>query len=63
MTYADNATALGKSRNPEDETPVATRPQDTTLPPIPHQLRIRVYDVCPEHGAHTDPELQAQGGV
>lgn len=33
----------------------------------PHGMWIRVYDVCTDHGAHTDPDLQhwgyAEGGI
>ena len=57
MTYADNASpALGMSRN-EGDAP-ATTPHAHALPPQrTHQLTITVYDVCAEHGRHTDPEL------
>jgi hypothetical protein len=35
-------------------------PEISYLPPPPGAsvLRIRVYDVCAEHGAHTDPEIE-----
>lgn len=72
MTYADSAPrALGMSRN-EAAPAVPVAPPHLESPPpgaesfIPprrftHELTIRVYDVCAEHGRHTDPELRALG--
>jgi hypothetical protein len=62
MTRADNAPALRRSLN--GDAPVDD-PEKSFLPSPPptHQLRIRVYDYCEEHGFHTDPELQAREGL
>ena len=29
----------------------------------PSVMTLRIYDVCAEHGAHTDPDLQQSGYV
>lgn len=39
---------------------VAFAPDPHTVYEHPSTMTIRIYDVCPEHGAHTDPELQQQ---
>lgn len=38
-------------------------PMPRTLYECPSAMTILVYDVCPEHGAHTDPDLQKWGYV
>lgn len=40
---------------------VGFAPDPRTVYERPSAMTLRVYDVCPEHGAHTDPELQAFG--
>lgn len=60
-TQADSTSVLGTP--PGEVEPLAPGGDLETsfLPPRPaprsHSLRIRVYDYCPEHGYHTDPEL------
>jgi hypothetical protein len=63
MTQADSPHGLGMP--PVGVEPPATGgdPEISFLPPPPitHELHIRVYDYCPEHGFHTDPELAPAG--
>jgi hypothetical protein len=40
---------------------VGFAPKPRTVYEHPSAMTIRVYDFCPEHGVHTDPELQAFG--
>lgn len=53
----------------DPEIPAAARGKKVTAPEIvaapppltiytrPSRMTLKVYDWCPEHGAHTDPEL------
>lgn len=40
---------------------VGFAPDPRTVYERPSAMTLRIYDVCAEHGAHTDPELQRQG--
>lgn len=64
MTYADTTPVVGRSRNEATApaVPATPPPIASTLPPRPRAcgIRIRVYDFCAEHGAHTDPQLLAR---
>lgn len=38
---------------------VVYAPMPATVYTQPSAMTLRIYDWCPEHGAHTDPELRA----
>lgn len=62
MTRADNPQGLRRSLNgaPVDDPESQAASMLPPRPPAPaHELRIRVYDYCREHGPHTDPDLAA----
>lgn len=60
MTHADSATVLGMPPDRVESPASGGDPEVSFLPPPPSGsfLRMRVYDYCPEYGAHTDHEIE-----
>jgi hypothetical protein len=59
MAQADSAPALGMPPDRVEPPASSGDPDASFLPPplISHELRIRLYSVCPDGTRHTDPEL------
>lgn len=52
-------TARAAPAGPADEISVTHTRTGSTVDQRTHRMTVRVYDWCPEYGAHTDPELRS----